>query len=129
MRELREQAIRFLLLGGVNTAATFVALSLLAAVIDPAVAYTVVFAAGLLFTSVMTGRFVFSTEPSAGTIAAFIGWYLTVYAVGLLVVRILDDDGRSTLVLALVTVCVTAPLSFLGGRIVFARSTLAKRGE
>jgi putative flippase GtrA len=127
MSELRDQAIRFLLLGGANTAVTFVALSLLAAVIEPAVAYTVVFAAGLLFTSVMTGRFVFSTELSVGTLAAFISWYLTVYAVGLLVVRMLDDDGRSPLVLALVTVCVTAPLSFLGGRIVFARPTITKR--
>ena len=64
MSELRGQAFRFLLVGGANTAVTFVALALLAMVIDPALAYTIVFAAGLAFTTVMTGRFVFSADPS-----------------------------------------------------------------
>lgn len=118
------QALRFLLVGGLNTAVTVVLLAVLARLIDPSVAYSIVYAAGLIFTTVMTNRYVFSAERSWPRMAAFVAWYLAVYGVGLAVVRVLDSGHQwSSVPLALATVAVTAPLSFLGGRLIFAPAT------
>jgi putative flippase GtrA len=120
---LHRQGWRFLVLGGSNTVITFVLLAVLAHFIDHAIAYTLVFAAGLAYTTALTGRFVFSAVGSRAKTAAFIGWYLGVYVIGLLVVRLVDANGRhSGLAVALAVVAVTAPLGFLGGRLIYHRS-------
>lgn len=114
------QVWRFLLVGGANTAVTVVLLAVLARLIDPTVAYTVVYVLGLAFTTLMTSRYVFSAESSLSRMGTFVAWYLAVYAVGLTVVKVLDSQlGWSSIPLALATVAVTAPLSFLGGRLIF----------
>jgi hypothetical protein len=58
-----------------------------------------------------------------------VGWYLLVYAVGLGVVQTLQALGvHSPDLLALLTVVVTAPLNFLGGRRIFrARSSNSQK--
>lgn len=122
MTALRRQGWRFLLVGGSNTAITFALLAVLAHFIDHRVAYTIVFAAGMAYTTAITGRFVFSAEGSRARTVAFVAWYAGVYLVGLLVVHLVDRDGdRSGVVLALITVAVTAPLGFLGGRLIYHR--------
>jgi putative flippase GtrA len=119
--EQLRQAWRFLLVGGVNTAVTVALLAVLARLIDPTVAYTVVYLLGLVFTTVMTSSFVFSADRSLPRMAAFVAWYLAVYAVGVAVVQLLDSRYHwSSVPLALATVALTAPLSFVGGRLVFA---------
>jgi putative flippase GtrA len=118
------QSWRFLVVGGVNTAVTVALLAVLAQLIDPAIAYSVVYVLGLAFTSVMTNRYVFSAAHSWARMAAFVAWYLAVYGIGLTVVHALDaDHSWGPLALALATVAVTAPLSFLGGRLIFASVT------
>ncbi len=118
------QAWRFLVVGAANTAVTVALMAALARLIDPAVAYSVVYVLGLAFTTVMTNRYVFSAARSWARMAAFVAWYLAVYGVGLAVVHVLDADQRwGPVALALATVAVTAPLSFLGGRLVFASAT------
>ena len=93
MRALRDQGLRFLVVGGSNTIITFVLLAALAQFIDHAIAYTVVFAAGLAYTTALTGRFVFSAPGSRAKTAAFVAWYLGVYGVGLLIVHLVDSNG------------------------------------
>jgi putative flippase GtrA len=118
------QAGRFVLVGGLNTAVTVALLAVLARLIDPALAYSLVYAVGLVFTTVMTNRYVFSAERSWPRMAAFVAWYLAVYGVGLVVVQVLDSGRQwSSVALALGTVAVTAPLSFLGGRLIFVPAT------
>jgi putative flippase GtrA len=121
--------MRFLLLGGSNTAITLVAFALLARIVPPWVAYTTVFALGLAYTTALTGRFVFGAQTTRRRAAQFIGWYLVVYVVGLGVVQALQALGvRSPDVLALLTVAVTAPLNFFGGRWIFqARNSHPER--
>jgi len=114
----RSSIVRFLAVGGSNTAITLVLLAILARVIPPWLAYTVVFA--LAYTTALTGRFVFGADTTSRRAALFIGWYLAVYVVGLGVVQTLQALGvDSPDVLALLTVVVTAPLTFLGGRWIF----------
>ena len=124
MTALRQQGWRFLVLGGSNTLVTFVLLAVLAHFIDHAFAYTIAFAAGLAYTTALTGRFVFSAAGSRAKTAAFAAWYLGVYAVGLLVVWLVDRNGdHSGVAVALAVVVVTAPLGFLGGRLIYHRTS------
>ena len=125
----RSSVLRFLVVGGSNTAVTLVLFALLARVIPAWVAYTVVFALGLAYTTVLTGRFVFGAESTWRHSGLFIGWYLLVYAVGLGLVQTLQALGvDSPDLLALLTVVVTAPLNFLGGRWIFrSRSPIPQK--
>jgi hypothetical protein len=61
--------------------------------------------------------------------ALFVLWYLGVYGVGLVVVQVLGEvRGWAPVPLAVATVAVTAPLSFLGGRLIFAPSARTATG-
>ena len=124
------ELIRFLLVGGSNTLVTLALFVLLQQWLPPSAAYTAVFALGLAYTTVMTASVVFGARLTWRTGGAFVGWYLLVYGVGLLVVRLLHTFWEpSALTTAVVTVGVTAPLNFLGGRLLFAvRPTPPRRG-
>ena len=128
-RSNRSQILRFLVVGGSNTAITLVLFALLARTMPAWLAYTVVFALGLAYTTLLAGRFVFGARTTWRSSGLFIGWYLLVYAVGLGVVQTLQAlDVHSPDLLALLTVAVTAPLNFLGGRWIFrARSSNSER--
>jgi putative flippase GtrA len=121
------EVVRFLLVGGSNTLVTLALFVLLQLWLAPAVAYTVVFALGLAYTTAMTASVVFGARLTWRTGGAFVGWYLLVYGVGLLAVQVLQALWTpSSLVTAVVTVAVTAPLNFLGGRLLF-RPTAPRR--
>ena len=116
----QSSVLRFLVVGGSNTAITLVLFALLARVMPPWLAYTVAFSLGLVYTTLLTGRFVFGADNTWRSSGLFIGWYLAVYAVGLAVVQTVQALGvDSPDLLALLTVVVTAPLNFLGGRFIF----------
>jgi putative flippase GtrA len=121
--------LRFLVVGGSNTAISLVLFALLARVIWPWLAYTVVFALGLTYTTLLTGRFVFGAQNTWRSSGLFVGWYIAVYTVGLSVLQMLQALGvDSPDLLAVLTVVVTAPLNFLGGRLIFrARSSNSER--
>lgn len=117
---VRGQAVRFGLLGGANTAVTTVAFYLLAFVLPARVAFTIVYAAGLLFVTLTTPRLVFGARSSWARRVLLAAWYVGVYFVGLAVVSLLTWVDAPQLVVVLGTVCVTAPLSFLGARLLIA---------
>jgi len=114
------QLARFLLVGGSNTAVTLVLFVVLQQWLPAALAYTVVFALGLAYATAMTARVVFGARPEWRTGVCYAAWYLLVYGVGLLVVQLLHSSWQpSALVTSVLTVAVTAPLTFLGGRVLF----------
>jgi putative flippase GtrA len=114
------QVVRFLLVGASNTAVTLALFVLLQNWLSPTVAYTVVFALGLAYTTVMTASVIFGATLTWRTGGAFVGWYLLVYGVGVAVVQAVHLMWQpSSFVTAVVTVGVTAPLNFLGGRLLF----------
>lgn len=121
--------LRFLLVGGSNTAISLVLFALLARVISPWLAYTAVFALGLTYTTLLTGRFIFGAQSTWRNSGLFVGWYVAVYTVGLGVLQTLQALGvDSPDLLAVLTLVVTAPLNFLGGRWIFrARSSKSER--
>jgi putative flippase GtrA len=116
----RSSVLRFLAVGGSNTMITLVLFALLARIMAPWLAYTLVFALGLAYTTMLTGRFVFGADNTRRRSGLFIVWYLTVFVIGLGVVQTVQAFGvDSPDLLALLTVLVTAPLNFLGGRWIF----------
>lgn len=114
------QLLRFALVGGTNTAVTLALFVLLQRWLSAPVAYTIVFALGLAYTTALTATVVFGSRLSWRSAALFAGGYLAVYGIGLLVIRLLTTFwDPSSLITATVTVVVTAPLNFLVGRLLF----------
>jgi putative flippase GtrA len=120
--ELRRSR-RFIVVGATNTLATGALFVLLAQVLAPRLAYTIVFALGLAVTTVATGRWVFENDRlSLRRAAVFAGWYLLVYGIGLLVLTPLERARIAEPIMAVTVIAVTAPLNYLGGRVVFTRT-------
>lgn len=125
------QFARFLVVGLVNTTATYALFVVLGLVMPPELGYTIAFSAGLLWVAFGTSRYVFRTSLS-WRVGAFVAWYLCLFGLGQLVLAWL---GPTTLVDLLVAsgvlMVVTVPLSFLGGRLLLAQpsdSAVPERG-
>jgi putative flippase GtrA len=117
---LAGSAWRFLLAGGANTLVTAGLLALLSLVIDPRLAYTLVFAAGIVVSTVLADRFVYGVRMNRVAVVAYVALYLAVYLVGLLAVHLWTSAGYPDAATSLVVV-ITAPLTFLGGRLITGR--------
>lgn len=114
---LGSSAWRFAVAGGANTLVTAALLTLLSLVIDPKVAYTIVFAAGIALSTYLADRFVYGVRMGRRAVSAYIAMYLVVYLIGLAVIQWLGTRGLPDAASGLVVV-VTAPLTFLGGRLI-----------
>ena len=126
-RVVAGQLVRFLALGVVNTGLTFALLVVLQGLMTPQAAFTLVFALGVAFTTTLTSRVVFQTRSSALRLVLFAAWYVAVYIVGRVVIAALEPTVDSSAGLAAAVVAVTAPLSFLGGRLLLAGRRPAPR--
>ena len=116
---------RFVLAGGANTLVTGALLALLSLAIDPRLAYTVVFAAGIALSVFIADRFVYGVRMNRISKLAYIAMYVAVFLLGLAVVSYLTATGLSRGASGLV-VLVTAPLTFLGGRLITSATHRAR---
>ena len=115
------EVLRFLIVGGANTLLTGAIFLGLSSVVPATVAYTVAFVVGIGFAALVTPRVVFRTRPSTTQRFRYVIWYLTIYALGLVIVYVLRDRLLiSTTLVAAVAFVATAGLSFLGARFLFA---------
>jgi putative flippase GtrA len=118
-RTATAQVARFLLVGGANTAVTALVFYALSFPLETWVAFTVAYALGLMFVTTVTPRFVFATRPPTTHRVALAMWYVVVYLVGVGVSTLLDaDTAAPRAVVVLGTLAVTAPLGFLGSRVI-----------
>lgn len=111
-------AWRFLLVGGINTLVTTALLIGLSYLIAGWLAYTIVFIAGLVFSTVMAARWVFTNDGSRRAALIYALSYLAIYFVGLAAIAVIQALHGPEFLNGL-SVVVTAPLGFLAGRIVF----------
>lgn len=119
-RSLVAAAWRFAAAGLLNTAVTAVALTLLALVIDPTLAYVIVFLSGIGLSTYLAHKFVYGVPLGRAGTTAYVLMYLVVFLVGLGVIELMQDAGMPGGSSGLV-VLVTAPLTFVGGRIITRR--------
>jgi len=116
------QVARFLIVGGTNTLFTYVVFAGLGLLIDPWLAYTIAFTLGLLWTSFASSRFVFRVRFSPTRTLLFLGAYLVIYSIGLVIVRLIDPQTFvDLLITSLIILITTTPLVFLVGRLIFTR--------
>jgi putative flippase GtrA len=121
-------AWRFLIAGGANTLITAGLLALLSLVIDPRLAYTIVFAGGIVLSTVLADRYVYGVRMNRAAVVAYVTLYLLVYLVGLLAVHLWTAAGHPEAATSLVVV-ITAPLTFLGGRLITGRLHRARTSD
>src|SRR5262245_31580605 len=118
---LAPRVLRFAAVGGANTVATSAAFYALTFVLQPAVAFTLVVAGGLAFVAAVMPGYVFGTSPPRGRRALLVCWYATTWLAGLGVIALFTAAGVPRAAVVIGTVCVTAPLNFLGGQLLVGR--------
>lgn len=116
-RELWE-ALRFAVAGAGNALFTAGLISMLARIIDPRVAYVIAYALALFTAAWLVSRFVFRARLTGVRALRFGVLYVSVFLVGLLALQIALSLGMSRNLSGGV-ILVTAPLSFLGSRLIF----------
>jgi putative flippase GtrA len=111
------EAIRFLLVGGLNTGVTFVLFLALCWVMPAPAAYTATYIAGIALSYVLNSLFVFGTDLSLRTALRFPLVYLVQYLYGLAVVSALTGWLRVPNAAAIAVVIVTSlPLTYVLSR-------------
>lgn len=119
----RHSIFRFVLVGGTNTVVTGAIVVVLSYVMPGWLAFTVAFALGLIFSVLVTGKWVFDSHLTRRRALAFGTCYLVVYAIGVGFVSAMQMIGSPPWVNG-ASVLITAPLSFICGKLVFDRSTI-----
>ncbi len=104
---------RFVLTGGINTAASFVAYLALLRVLSPGQAYTLAYALGIGVSYLLNSALVFNVPVSAGRAMRFPLAYAVQYLYGLLLLHVLTSTMHVSNELAMVVVIATSvPLAF-----------------
>ncbi|MCG6117969.1 MAG: GtrA family protein [Aquimonas sp.] len=110
---LRDQALRFLLAGGVNTALTYALFWVLVGWLHHQLALAVAFAVGIGIAYVLNTRFVFAARGNTGAALGYPLVYLVTYALNALLVefgvRLLGWPPRLAMLAA---IAVVVPVSF-----------------
>ncbi len=119
---LRGQALRFLLSGAANTAATYLLYLALQLVLPYQVAYALAFVAGIGLAYALNVWFVFRTGHTRSRALAFPLVYLFQYVAGALLLALLVEKlGVSQELAPLVVVAITIPATFVLSRFILTR--------
>jgi len=112
--------LRFLISGGVNTAATYAAYLVLLKYTGYRVAYTTAYVFGIILAFFINRLFVFQTHRGWRSVALFPLVYLAQYLVSMAVVWIwVEELLLPKEVAPLIAIVVTVPLTFVLSRYVF----------
>lgn len=110
---------RFLLSGGINTAATFALYWLLLFWLSYPTAYATSFVAGIVLSYVLNTRFVFRTDFQLRKAILFPLVYLAAYFAGAVTLDFsVQQLGLPVSLAPLASICVTIPLTFVLTRLV-----------
>lgn len=117
MRFFRGEALRFLVAGAANTAATYLIYLLALQVLHYHAAYTVAYALGILLAYALNTWFVFRAAWSWRRLLAFPLVYVLQYGLGMLCLTMLvERQWASKEIAPLIVVVVTLPFVFLASR-------------
>ena len=116
--DLGREASRFVGVGALNTLLTFLLYQALLFAVPYQVAYTLSFAAGIVFSAVVNARVTFGTTLTARTGLRFAAFYLFNYGLGLALLTVLVEFGGISPVIApVLAIVLLLPVSFFGSRI------------
>jgi putative flippase GtrA len=113
-RARHSEVLRYLVAGGINTAASYALYFLLLLVVRYVFAYSVAFAAGIALSYWLNARFVFRAPTSWKSALRFPLVYVTQYVAGLATIALLVEGLKAPPALAaLVVLVATVPLGFV----------------
>jgi len=118
MKSFSGEALRFLIAGAANTAATYVIYLLALQVVPYRVAYTIAYALGIVLAYALNTRFVFRTPWRWKTLLAYPMVYLLQYGLGVACLTVLVERHWVSPELApLLVVAITLPVTFVASRL------------
>lgn len=121
---LTQEALRFLVSGGINTAITYLLYLALLPGLGYWPAYSVAFVTGIFTAYYLNTRFVFRVRTSTGRAAAFPLVYLAQYLFGLAVLHVsVRWAGVPAEYAALISIALSVPFTFALSRLVLAPRT------
>ena len=109
---------RFFTVGIANTLITIGIYQLLLTGFGPLWSYAVAWPAGIVIVATVYPRAVYRVSAGAAARVAMVGLYVTVFVIGFLLTRGLDDLGLPARLTIFAVAAVTAALSYFGGRLV-----------
>lgn len=114
---LQKESIRFLVVGAINTGATYLEYLALLNWLSYPVAYSIAFATGILLSFYLNTRFVFRTPASWRKLLLYPGVYVVQYLLGVFVLWIaVEHAGLSRPTAMLVVIVVSTPVTFILSR-------------
>jgi putative flippase GtrA len=122
--QIRGEALRFIVIGAINTVATYALYLVLLPQAGYKLAYTAAYVVGIVFAYLLNTRFVFRVRRTLASFTLFPLVYLVQYALGIatlyVAVTLFNVPERFALIASIV---VTIPITFLLSRLVLKRST------
>lgn len=121
-RHLSGEALRFLVVGAINTLATFILYWVLLRFISYPMAYTASFVAGIALSYALNALFVFRVRPGIRSALAFPLVYLAQYLIGLAVLWLWSSVlGMPPAYGVLLVAAVSVPITFVLSRYVLGK--------
>jgi putative flippase GtrA len=117
---------RYLLVGSANTLSTMAVYQLLVTILSPAVAYALAWLVGLVIVAVAYPKVVFRVTGGWARGEAIAITYAVVFAVGLLMIRLLDSLTIHSRLSILLVLTVTTTMSYFASRLAIARTNRQK---
>jgi len=117
-RDLRSFA-RFVIVGAVNTGASYALFVALELVLPYVAAYAIAYLAGIVLSYVLNTRFVFGVARSWSTFLRFPLVYVVQFVLGsAIIVALVESFAMSPRVAALIALVATIPVTFVAARFV-----------
>lgn len=116
---------RFFTAGIINTLITIGIYQVLVASVGAMWAYSVAWLAGIMIVATFYPTLVYRVGAGPTARAAMVGLYVTVFVVGFLLTRGLDDLGLPARLTIFVVAAVTSASSYFGGRLVLRTGFLS----
>ena len=117
---MRNELIRFLLVGATNTLFSYLLFLMLLSFISYVPAYSIAYCVGIVFSYFLNVLFVFRKRVSLVTFLKFPAVYVIQYALGAIVLFLLVGKAGLSPELAMIAIIVfTIPVTFLASRFIF----------
>ena len=121
---------RFLIVGGINTATTFLAYFAFNLVLPYLIAYSAAFVVALIVSYCLNTKWVFRTGVSLRSFAAFPLVYVAQYGIStVLLYYFVEFLGIAELLAPILAVILTVPMTFVTARYLLTRLQRPKRNE
>ena len=117
---------RYLLMGSANTLSTMAVYQLLVTMLSPAVAYALAWLVGLVIVAVAYPKVVFRVTGGWARGGAIAITYALVFAVGLLLIKLLNSVTIHSRLSILLVLAVTTTMSYFASRLAIARTNRQK---